>query len=43
MSRSKQIVVQKKTKEELDNIKLCPSETYNNVLLRLLKLKENGT
>nr|MBI4156759.1 hypothetical protein [Candidatus Woesearchaeota archaeon] len=36
MSKFSTIWIKKETKEELDKIKLCPDETYNSLLIRML-------
>ena len=36
---NKTISITEERKDNLDKIKLCPSETYDNVILRLLTKK----
>ena len=38
----KNIVIKENTKEMLDGMKLCPTETYDHLINRVLKINENG-
>lgn len=35
------ITIKKETKEKLDSLKICSDESYNSLLLRLIKGVEN--
>ena len=37
MIQRKFIVVKEDTKAQLDELKLCPTETYNNIIKRLIE------
>lgn len=39
MVNNKLIVIKEEVKQKLDDLKLCPTETYNNVIQRLLENK----
>jgi len=38
MDKNKLIAIKEETKDNLDKIKLCPEESYNSLLSRLIQL-----